>query len=83
MLPGSELTKELYRWDQRLFTLTIRIPGFASSVTETSTAPQPEDAPMGNLCEQTGGKKPLHHEVSLAHDDYRFFIYRTAQVVSF
>lgn len=55
-LPGSELTTEMYRWDQRLFSLNIRIPGFASSVTDTSIAPQPEDIPLGNLCEQTGGK---------------------------
>lgn len=55
-LPGSELTKEMYRWDQRLFTLNLRIPGFASSVTENSSTIHPEDIPLGNLCEQTGGK---------------------------
>ncbi|CAB1329145.1 unnamed protein product, partial [Coregonus sp. 'balchen'] len=29
-LPGSELTKEPFRWDQRLFSLVLRIPGHAT-----------------------------------------------------
>lgn len=60
--PGAELTKEMYRWDQRLFTLNIKIPGFASSVSENLTVMQPEDHPLGTLCEQTGGK--LYNVVS-------------------
>lgn len=56
LLPGAELTNELYRWDQRLFVLNLKIPGFASSVFEKLLTIQPEDQALSNLCELTGGK---------------------------
>ena len=56
LLPGAELTKELYRWDQRLFTLQLKIPGFAQSIAEKHLSVLPEDIPLSNFCDQTGGK---------------------------
>ena len=38
MVPGSELTKEPFRWDQRLFSLVLRIPAI-----------QPDDNHQSNL----------------------------------
>ncbi|XP_065645085.1 integrator complex subunit 6 isoform X2 [Hydra vulgaris] len=55
-LPGAELTKEIYRWDQRLFALNLKIPGFAASVNEKLSTLQAEDMALSNLCEDTGGK---------------------------
>ena len=55
LLPGAELTKELYRWDQRLFTLQLKIPGFAQPLNDKHLANTPEDVPLSTLCDQTGG----------------------------
>ena len=34
---GSELTKEPFRWDQRLFSIVLAIPANASSVLPSTT----------------------------------------------
>jgi len=56
LLPGGEITKEIYRWDQRLFSLNLKIPGFASLVLDKLSQIQSEDVSLSNLCDQTGGK---------------------------
>lgn len=56
---GNELTKEMFRWDQRLFTVLLKFPGILCSdsgivdddIEEDSTYLQ-----MSSLCEYTGGK---------------------------
>uniref|UniRef100_A0A1A8BQY8 Integrator complex subunit 6 n=1 Tax=Nothobranchius kadleci TaxID=1051664 RepID=A0A1A8BQY8_NOTKA len=55
-LPGSELTKEPFRWDQRLFALVLRIPGNASVETEPLGGVPPDDSPITPMCEVTGGR---------------------------
>ena len=55
LLPGAELTKELYRWDQRLFTLQLKIPGFAQPVPEKHLAITPDDVQLSTICDLTGG----------------------------
>ena len=56
-IPGAELTKEIFRWDQRLFGLVLRLTG--------TPAPDPmgivpsDNSPLDKLCEQTGGEKNL------------------------
>lgn len=55
-LPGSELTKEPFRWDQRLFALVLRIPGNASVEPEPLGGVPPDDSPITPMCEVTGGK---------------------------
>lgn len=54
---GSELTKELFRWDQRLFTVLLRLPGLGGvaggSGTEDHLLPK---SSISNMCEATGGK---------------------------
>ena len=57
---GNELTKEMFRWDQRLFTVLLKFPGILCSdsgiidddIEEDSTYLQ-----MSSLCEYTGGKE--------------------------
>ena len=55
LLPGSELTKELYRWDQRLYTLQLKIPGFAQPAGEKRMTVLQEDVALSTLCDKTGG----------------------------
>uniref|UniRef100_A0A3P8RTI3 Integrator complex subunit 6 n=1 Tax=Amphiprion percula TaxID=161767 RepID=A0A3P8RTI3_AMPPE len=55
-LPGSELTKEPFRWDQRLFALVLRIPGNTSVEPEPLGGVPPDDSPITPMCEVTGGR---------------------------
>uniref|UniRef100_A0A4W4FDC6 VWFA domain-containing protein n=1 Tax=Electrophorus electricus TaxID=8005 RepID=A0A4W4FDC6_ELEEL len=55
-LPGSELTKEPFRWDQRLFSLVLRIPGYASLEPELLGGVPPDASPITPMCEVTGGR---------------------------
>lgn len=54
-LPGSELTKEPFRWDQRLFSLVLRIPGHASPDPEPIGGVPLDPSPITPMCEVTGG----------------------------
>ncbi|XP_051999054.1 integrator complex subunit 6-like [Xyrauchen texanus] len=55
-LPGSELTKEPFRWDQRLFSLVLRIPGHTSPDPEPMGGVPPDSSPITPMCEVTGGR---------------------------
>ncbi|XP_026000492.1 integrator complex subunit 6 [Astatotilapia calliptera] len=55
-LPGSELTKEPFRWDQRLFALVLRISGNASVEPEPLGGVPSDDSPITPMCEVTGGR---------------------------
>ncbi|XP_053733749.1 integrator complex subunit 6 [Synchiropus splendidus] len=55
-LPGSELTKEPFRWDQRLFSLVLRIPGNALVEPEPLGGVPTDDSPITPMCEVTGGR---------------------------
>uniref|UniRef100_A0A8C1XN96 Integrator complex subunit 6 n=1 Tax=Cyprinus carpio TaxID=7962 RepID=A0A8C1XN96_CYPCA len=53
-LPGSELTKEPFRWDQRLFSLVLRIPGHTSPDPEPIGGVPLDPSPITPMCEVTG-----------------------------
>ncbi|XP_008838907.1 integrator complex subunit 6-like isoform X1 [Nannospalax galili] len=55
-LPGSELTKEPFRWDQRLFALVLRLPGVASSEPEQLGSVPTDESAITQMCEVTGGR---------------------------
>lgn len=55
-LPGSELTKEPFRWDQRLFSLVLRVPGHASADPEPVGGVPLDSSPITPMCEVTGGR---------------------------
>uniref|UniRef100_A0A8C9UY34 Integrator complex subunit 6 n=1 Tax=Scleropages formosus TaxID=113540 RepID=A0A8C9UY34_SCLFO len=55
-LPGSELTKEPFRWDQRLFALVLRISGHASVEAEPLGGVPSDDSAITPMCEVTGGR---------------------------
>ena len=56
-IPGAELTKEIFRWDQRLFGLVLRLTG-TPALDTTGLVPS-DNSPLDKLCEQTGGKSNL------------------------
>ncbi|XP_053435185.1 integrator complex subunit 6-like isoform X6 [Nycticebus coucang] len=55
-LPGSELTKEPFRWDQRLFALVLRLPGIASTEPEQLGSVPTDESAITQMCEVTGGR---------------------------
>ena len=56
VVPGSELTKEPFRWDQRIFSLVIRLP---ASIPPDASAfpyiPSAENTAIDMMCDVTGG----------------------------
>lgn len=59
---GSELTKEPFRWDQRLFAIVLALPANASSATQTGNPSNPTG--VGNL----GGDAPTNQFIPAAID---------------
>ncbi|MGH0158266.1 UNVERIFIED_CONTAM: hypothetical protein FKN15_035128 [Acipenser sinensis] len=57
-LPGSELTKEPFRWDQRLFALVLRIPGNMAVEPEQMIGVPQDDSAITPMCEVTGDGPP-------------------------
>uniref|UniRef100_A0A8C4QTB7 Integrator complex subunit 6 like n=1 Tax=Eptatretus burgeri TaxID=7764 RepID=A0A8C4QTB7_EPTBU len=55
-LPGSELTKEPFRWDQRLFALVLRQPGGPPTEPEQLGSVPLDDSPITPMCDVTGGR---------------------------
>lgn len=59
VVPGSELTREPFRWDQRLFSLVLRLTG--SPPTESNISPNTnsltlDHSPIGAMCAVTAGR---------------------------
>jgi integrator complex subunit 6 len=75
-IPGSELTKEPFRWDQRLFSLVLRLSG--TPAVERDIGMVASDAsPIDAMCEVTGGK--CHRWPSLMK--YRFCDFAVADPI--
>ncbi|XP_030065664.1 integrator complex subunit 6-like isoform X1 [Microcaecilia unicolor] len=55
-LPGSELTKEPFRWDQRLFALVLRLPGASPIEPEQLGSVPSDETAITQMCEVTGGR---------------------------
>lgn len=54
-LAGSELTKEPFRWDQRLFALVLRLPGATTPDNEQLGSVPTDESAITQMCEVTGG----------------------------
>lgn len=54
-IPGSELTREPFRWDQRLFSLVLRLSGTPAVDRDSGLVPT-DDSPIEAMCEVTGGR---------------------------
>uniref|UniRef100_A0A8C5I0J6 Integrator complex subunit 6-like n=1 Tax=Gouania willdenowi TaxID=441366 RepID=A0A8C5I0J6_GOUWI len=55
-LAGSELTKEPFRWDQRLFALVLRLPGATAPENEQLGSVASDESAITQMCEVTGGR---------------------------
>lgn len=65
-LLGSELTKEPFRWDQRLYSIVYKIGPTSLELPEAlSYVPTAEDTPIDAMCEVTGGEHCLEKFVCL------------------
>ncbi|XP_067122269.1 integrator complex subunit 6 [Centruroides vittatus] len=53
---GSELTKEPFRWDQRLFSLVLRLTGTPPVERDPNSVVPPDTSPIDAMCEVTGGR---------------------------
>lgn len=63
-VPGSELTKEPFRWDQRLFALVLRLTGTVpppDSLLTSSSLPACDDSPIDSMCNVTGGELSINY----------------------
>ena len=60
-VPGSELTKEPFRWDQRLFALVLRLTGMVPSdncnnnINGGAGVITSDSSPIDDMCDVTGG----------------------------
>ena len=61
-LVGSELTKEPFRWDQRVFGIVLKLPAVEvhEPSTETTFIPSADSSPIDSMCEVTGGMLLLY-----------------------
>ena len=60
-VPGHELTKEPFRWDQRIFGLVMKLPGSVPiDINSNMFIPSAENHPLDAMCEVTGGKTHFH-----------------------
>ena len=50
-MEGCELTKEPFRWDQRLFTVLLRLPGMGVANTSSNSV----EMSLSTMSEATGG----------------------------
>lgn len=58
VVPGSELTKEPFRWDQRIFGLVLKLPGnMPVDNSYNGYIPSAEYHPIDAMCEVTGGRQ--------------------------
>eukprot|EP01112_Ceratiomyxa_fruticulosa_P021136 TRINITY_DN7363_c0_g1_i1.p1 TRINITY_DN7363_c0_g1~~TRINITY_DN7363_c0_g1_i1.p1 ORF type:complete len:826 (-),score=170.60 TRINITY_DN7363_c0_g1_i1:39-2516(-) len=54
--PGSELTMEPFRWDQRLFSIVLKIPGVTTTSVPSNINATPPEPLISTMCEVTGGR---------------------------
>ena len=56
VVPGCELTKEPFRWDQRIFGLVLEIPATPPVDNGFVYIPVAESHPINAMCDVTGGE---------------------------
>ncbi|GFN89087.1 Dead/h (asp-glu-ala-asp/his) box polypeptide 26 (ddx26), mRNA protein [Plakobranchus ocellatus] len=57
MVPGADMTKEPFRWDQRIFSLVMRLPASVPpDVSAFPYIPSAENSAIDIMCEVTGGR---------------------------
>ena len=69
-LPGSDLTKEPFRWDQRIFSIVLRFKG---NVDNDFSEMALLDSHFNAMCEVSGGKNSNYAVFRLSV----IYVYRT------
>lgn len=73
-LPGHELTTEPFRWDQRLFSIILRMPGTRSSLPNKMGMHNGDPA-IAAMCEVTGGSVKHLRVQSIIFCPCQFYCY--------
>ncbi|XP_043197069.1 integrator complex subunit 6-like, partial [Amphibalanus amphitrite] len=55
-IPGTELTRDVFRWDQRLFSLVLRLTGTPPHERDGTGLVDSDSSGIGKLCDATGGR---------------------------
>jgi len=55
-VPGSELTREPFRWDQRMYALVLRMAGTPPQGQDAAGHVEKDHSPVDAMCEVTGGR---------------------------
>lgn len=56
VVPGSELTREPFRWDQRLFSLVLRLTGSPPMDNSSNMGLPLDSSPIQGMCAVTAGR---------------------------
>jgi integrator complex subunit 6 len=69
-IPGTELKREPFRWDQQMFSIVLRLPGIPV-LDRDSGFMQRDRSPIDAMCEVTGGNTAIILEMqTLERLDY-------------
>lgn len=76
--PGSEFTNEPFRWDQRLFSIVLRLSGTYTAdppITNGTTnyVVPCDESSINDMCEVTGGKLVLWMDLSKKLIDFYYY----------
>lgn len=68
-IPGMELTREPFRWDQRFFSVIIRIPGVRGDDKPIQEEPVRDTSVLEGFSCMTGGKKRMTFSLSCSYTE--------------
>lgn len=87
VVPGSELTKEPFRWDQRIFGLVLKLPGNfpVESPYINQYIPSADSHPLDAMCEVTGGRSYAVYTQKMLHSSLESLVQKvqTGVVINF
>lgn len=87
VVPGSELTKEPFRWDQRIFGLVLKLPGNfpVESPYVNQYIPSADNHPLDAMCEVTGGRSYAVYTQKMLHASLESLVQKvqTGVVINF
>lgn len=87
VVPGSELTKEPFRWDQRIFGLVLKLPGNfpVEAPYVNQFIPSADNHPLDAMCEVTGGRSYAIYTQKMLHASLESLVQKvqTGVVINF
>ncbi|XP_063426619.1 integrator complex subunit 6-like [Mytilus trossulus] len=87
VVPGSELTNEPFRWDQRIFGLVLKLPGNfpVEAPYVNQFIPSADNHPLDAMCEVTGGRSYAIYTQKMLHASLESLVQKvqTGVVINF